>query len=323
MSAVTQSTRHGESQGAKEREVVLYVGEKAEAFSSVISLLHMLKQEFPTDRNVLLSLVNGVKHVGVEYASVYKIMKVVGEDGSSKALVRYDPLSNRVTALTALAEDELRRLLGDIVKALYNYLFVLNAYYGRADWANDRRNVLRAVAYSSDEERLVTAFPELSVLDSDLVSKIVYVFSNLHITVKLPPGAVDEKEFIERIVEVDSGFIGDSCWIDEYYADVLYYPDVYVLELTLLPPHRDQQSWIATVFVEALSDSVRFKIVTGKLLRYSDIEWVIENRCSIVMEGISALEHRYRGKRKLLENIGFFRKAIEAVCAEIASKDAR
>ncbi|MEM4847793.1 MAG: hypothetical protein QW794_08560, partial [Thermosphaera sp.] len=79
MSTVTQSTR--------QREVELYVGEKAEAFSSVISLLHMLKQEFPTDRSVLLSLVNGVKDVGVEHASVYKIMKVVGEDGSSKALV--------------------------------------------------------------------------------------------------------------------------------------------------------------------------------------------------------------------------------------------
>ncbi|MEM0458935.1 MAG: hypothetical protein QXZ31_03630 [Thermofilaceae archaeon] len=312
------------SQDAKQREVELYVGKKADAFSSVIWLLMLLDGRDPTGLAILLSLVNGVKRVSVEHVSVYRVMNVIGEDGSSKALVLDDLHSDRITALTALPEDELRRLLGDIVKALYNYLFVLKAYFDRAEWAYSRKSVLQALADSRVEERIMSAFPELAVLDPDLVSKLVYVFSNLHIKVKLPPGVVDEKEFDERRVEISSGFTGAQYWIDGYYAEALYYPDVYVLEITLLPPHNDQQSWIATVFVEALSDSVRFKIaVNNNELRYNDIEWVIENRCSIVMEGITALEREHSGERKLLENIRFFGKAVEAVCAEIASGDTR
>ncbi|MEM1793241.1 MAG: hypothetical protein QXE92_03250 [Thermofilaceae archaeon] len=300
----------------RSRTKVLYVGEKAEA---IFNALWSIATSAPMDDVfLLLSHVPGVAELWYEQPGV----RIFFYDSSgilNSAKLWFHREDKALIAEADLPDDVLRSLIERLVVAIYNYILALRSYYGRARWANTRWDILRAVTYDRVEERIASTLPELAVLDPDLVSNIVYVLSNEFVRLSIPTGVVSAEELREqreraknrRDIEVETR-------VGPYIAEIIYKPYVHYLIIGLRAPDENGAgAWEdATVILSVLvgENNVSFELDLRAPASPSFVRWVIENRCSIVLYAVEAIERRVLGDSELLENIRLFRRAVEVAC---------
>ncbi|MEM0458937.1 MAG: hypothetical protein QXZ31_03640 [Thermofilaceae archaeon] len=300
----------------KTRTRVLYVGEKAEA---IFNALWSIATSAPMDDIfLLLSHVPGVAELWYEQPGV----RIFFYDSSgilNSAKLWLHREDKALIAEANLPDDVLRALIERLVAAIYNYILALRAYYGRAGWANARWDILRAVTYDRVEERIMSAFPELAVLDPDLVSNIVYVLSNEFVRVGVPPGVVSAEELRgqeeraknSRDIEVETR-------VGPYIAEIIYRPYVHYLIIGLRVPDENgagaRGDVALTLTVLVGENDVSFELDLHAPASPSFVKWIIENRCRIVLYAAEAIERRVLEDSELLENIRLFRRAVEAAC---------
>ncbi|MEM4873539.1 MAG: hypothetical protein QXY35_08785 [Thermofilaceae archaeon] len=287
---------------------VLFTGDLARAIYNVLSFMATATPF--NDRRHLLLLVPGVSSVLYEFGNI-----LINDYTPDEAILWYDRESKRLLAITALPVSTLRWMIGWLLHVFYNYLVVLGAHYGRAEWATYAGNILHRATVDGVNEDFATVLRDLAFLDEYLVKTITYVLSNTHVRVKLPPGVVDKKELWRlagenRLYPCNVGRVGD------YDVTAYYNPHYYRFSISFYRFNEKLND-----FVEALEFDVAVhedggvifstRIKAGDL---SDFRWVVENRCSIVKRVIEEIGKRVDGDEQLQKNLALFRGAVEEAC---------
>ncbi|MEM1759726.1 MAG: hypothetical protein QXU26_03325 [Thermofilaceae archaeon] len=307
---------------AKSGGTMLYTGERARAVFRVLDALVSFVPEL--DREVLRVLVPGVRRLRSSYATDYSVVVDVADESGGLTSVKlvFDKESNALYAKTKLPVDKARRVIEELIKVFYNYLFVLNAYYGRASWVNeDRAQALRKILTWLHGVRgdVALALPDLAVLDEKVVKDLLHILPNLRVEVKLPPGAVDKSELWKHTFEPFLFLHFDKQRIGPYVVAVDYNPNAYSLSVQLMLFDEIRELLIpgATLRFEFFGDIVRFWVYLSDLPSIEDIRWIVENRCYMVMEATKLLEKAYGWNQKFLGNIGLFRRIAEEACRQL------
>ncbi|MEM4873536.1 MAG: hypothetical protein QXY35_08770, partial [Thermofilaceae archaeon] len=114
---------------AKSGGTMLYTGERARAVFRVLDALVSFVPEL--DREVLRALVPGVRGLSQSpyYITGYSMVVDVADESGGLTSVKlvFDKESNALYAKTKLPVDKARRVIEELIKVFYNYLFVLNA----------------------------------------------------------------------------------------------------------------------------------------------------------------------------------------------------
>ncbi|MEM4570496.1 MAG: hypothetical protein QXE66_04225 [Desulfurococcaceae archaeon] len=296
------------AQRVRPRTKVLFTGDLARAIYNALSL--MARFTPPIDRIHLLLLVPGVFSIWYDYGNIF-----INGYTSDEAIVWYDSKSKRLLAITALPVSTLRWMIGWLLHVFYNYLVVLGAHYGRAEWATYADNILHLTTVDGVNEDFATVLRDLAFLDEYLVKTITYVLSNTHVRVKLPPGVVDKKE-LRKLAGENRFYVYKVGRVGDYDVTAYYNPYYYRLSISFYRFNEKLND-----FVEALEFDVvvhedgnvifSTKVVSGNL---SDFRWVVENRCSIVKHVVEEIEKRVAGDEQLQKNLALFRRAVEAAC---------
>ncbi|MEM0458939.1 MAG: hypothetical protein QXZ31_03650 [Thermofilaceae archaeon] len=299
------------AQRVKPRTKVLFTGDLARAIYNALSLMARFAPS--DDRIHLLLFVPGVFNIGYNYGNI-----LINEYTKDQAILWYDSESKRLLAITALPVSTLRWMIGWLLHVFYNYLVVLGAHYGRAEWATYADNILHRATDGGVIEDFATVLRDLAFLDENLVKTITYVLSNTRVRVKLPPGVVDEKELWRlagenRFYRCNVGRVGD------YDVTAYYNPHYYRLSISFYRFNEKLNDFVRALELEVAvhgDGGVIFstRIKAGNL---SDFRWVVENRCSIVKRVIEEIEKRAVGDEQLQKNLVLFKRAVEEACRQL------
>ncbi|MEM0458934.1 MAG: hypothetical protein QXZ31_03625 [Thermofilaceae archaeon] len=319
------------ARATKLREVVLYTGERARAVLRALDAFASFVPE--PDRTVLRALVPGVRrfYQSSYYVTGYSMAVDVVDKGGGLTSVKlwFDSESKTLYAKTKLPVDEARRVIEDLIRVFYNYLFVLNAYYGRASWVNDDRalDLRKTLMWLHDVgEDIAVALPDLAVLDDRVVRDLVRILPNLRVEVELPPGVVSVSELWKHVLKHPPFYHLDEQRMGPYVANVDYSVDdrlaVYTLSVQLMIFDEEWQELKpgATLDVEIFGNIVRFWVFLSDLPSIEDIRWIVENRCYVAMEAVKLLENAYSENQKFLESIRFFRRIVEEACRQLGQQ---
>ncbi|MEM4570499.1 MAG: hypothetical protein QXE66_04240, partial [Desulfurococcaceae archaeon] len=177
-----------QAQGVASNRKIIYAGERARAIYNVLSF--MVNRLPRTDISILQMLVPEVFHIGYGVSQLGPgTVKIVDAE---KTDVLVNLIDETLHAETLLDVASVRRLIEKLIKVFYNYLFVLNAYYGRSDWANDLWDVLSELVSSGVDEDFATVLWDLAVVDPEVVSKLARFLPSTYTVVKLPSEVLNE-----------------------------------------------------------------------------------------------------------------------------------
>ncbi|MEM4847796.1 MAG: hypothetical protein QW794_08575 [Thermosphaera sp.] len=305
---------------------VLCTGDEA---TIVYSMLYFIARKLPLSEAMLLtSLVPGAREILVDPFNS-NMVRLFDIDNKREITVQYDWMRRLLVVEPEDAVERAREVIERLIHVLYNYLLVLSAYYGRAEWANDRGGVLATATNNYVAPVLLvrglmraieTAFPHLAVPDPDVVKELLYVLSNERVEVELPPGVVNEEELEENALNIETIHVD----VDRgsYSAFVSYSPKHYsiYIDLTLWdePVRWSPRKLDMYVWVEG--NRVGFSIINESSPRIETLKEIISNRCNIVDLAISFLEDEYASKRKLMKNLVLFRRAVEEACRQLGQQ---
>ncbi|MEM0458938.1 MAG: hypothetical protein QXZ31_03645 [Thermofilaceae archaeon] len=314
------------SQSAQRMRGVLCTGDEAEVF---YSMLYFVAKILPLSEVMLLtSLVPGAREILVDPFKP-NVVRLFDADNKREIVVLYDWMRRLLVVEPEDAVDRAREVVERLIRVLYNYLLVLTAYYGRAEWANMRGGVL---VVATDEyvapvllvrglmRAIETLFPHLAVPDPDTVRELLYVLSNELVKVELPPGAVNEEELKENALNIETVRVGVKN--GSHDAFVSYSPKRYSLYVGLLL--RDEPvRWLPRkldMYVLVEGNSVVFAFINECPPHIETLKRIISNRCNIAKLAIGALEEEYVSNTTLMKNLELFRRIVEEACKQLGQQ---